>query len=368
MSRPTRATIDLSALGHNLQYAKTLATDSKIMAVIKANGYGHGILHAAQGLAQADGFAVACLEEAVVLRDAGYTQTVLLLEGVFQPQELAAVHKLSLTMVVHNKRQLEWLEQATLPGPVSVWLKIDSGMHRLGIQPHELDEVYLRLQSCVNVNQSIVLMTHLANADDRRDSYSTRQCESFNQTVQGIQAPLSIANSAALISLPDTRTEWVRPGIMLYGASPFTGPASGDQQLKPVMTLRSQLIAIDNYRRGDRIGYGGTWVCPKDMAIGVVAIGYGDGYPRHAGSTTPVLVNGHKTTLAGRVSMDMITVDLSTVPEARIGDEVVLWGTGLPVEEVAESAGTISYELMCHVTSRVHVEVINANDNTLSGQ
>jgi len=358
LTRPTRATIDLSAFRYNLQRAKALAPASKMLAVIKANAYGHGILNAAQGLKNADGFAVACLEEARQLREAGYQQTILLLEGVFQPQELAAVNKLSLEIVVHNSQQLEWLENSTLSTAIRIWLKIDTGMHRLGIPSKQFDQMYLRLQACINVDNNIMLMTHLACADNRRDSYTAQQLSNFETIIEGVGAPESIANSAALMSLPATHKEWARPGIMLYGASPFTGSNSVEDDLKPVMTLRSQLIAVQHYQRGDKIGYSGSWSCPQDMPVGVVAIGYGDGYPRHAGSHTPVLINGIKTTLVGRVSMDMITVDLRNIPNAKVGDEVILWGEGLPVEIVAESLGSISYELLCHVTARVHIEVI----------
>jgi len=360
LSRPTRATIDFSAFRYNLQRVRELAPDSKVLAVIKANGYGHGILNAAEGLKQADGFAVACLEEARQLREAGYKQTILLLEGVFQPQELAAVNKLSLQIVVHNMRQLEWLETMPVTNPIRVWLKIDSGMHRLGIRPSQLEDFYFRLKACVNVSKSISLMTHLAGADDRRHAYTAEQLAKFEKTIEGTESPVSIANSAALMSLASSRTEWVRPGIMLYGCSPFLGSSSEEDDLKPVMTLRSQLIAIEYFRSGDKIGYGGAWTCPEDMRIGVVAIGYGDGYPRHANNNTPVIVAGVKTTIVGRVSMDMITVDLRNISKATVGDEVILWGKELPVEIVAESAGTISYELLCHVTQRVHVDIINS--------
>lgn len=356
MTRPTRATIDLSALAYNLTRAREFAPHSKILAVIKANGYGHGILNAAEGLKHADGFAVACLEEARQLRKAGYNHKILLLEGVFQPQELAAVNKLSLEMVVHNSQQLEWLEAAMIE-PINVWLKIDSGMHRLGINPDHFDKTYLRLQASINVGKPITLMTHMANADDRRDAYTEQQISTFNDTIEGIDTPKSIANSAVMMSLPNESADWVRPGIMLYGCSPFSGSTSTEDQLQPVMTLRSQLIAVEHYQQGDKVGYGGTWVCPEAMSIGVVAIGYGDGYPRRATNSTPVLVNGIKTTLAGCVSMDMITVDLRRIPDAKIGDEVILWGKGLPVELVADSVGTISYELLCQVTSRVYFDV-----------
>ncbi len=364
MSRPTRATIDLSAFRYNLQRARTLAPVSKLLAVVKANGYGHGILNAARGLKQADGYAVACLEEARQLRDAGYSHTILLLEGVFQRQELAAVNKLSLEIVVHNSRQVEWLENAILHLPIRVWLKIDSGMHRLGIRAEQFDALYLRLQACVNVENTIVLMTHLASADNRRDSATEQQLKAFDSIIEGVDAPESIANSAALMSLPDTHKTWSRPGIMLYGASPFAGSSHLSDDLKPVMTLRSQLIVIKNYRRHDKVGYSGSWTCPEDMPVGVVAIGYGDGYPRHANSNTPVLINGVTTRLLGRVSMDMITVDLRTVPDATVGDEVILWGEGLPVELVAESLGSISYELLCQVTPRVPMEVIESMDSS----
>jgi len=359
MTRPARAIINLAALRHNLDQVRQHAPDSKVIAVIKANGYGHGILRAAEGLKEADAFAVACIEEAKQLRDAGYQHRILLLEGVFQKQELASVIELTLEMVVHNSEQISWLEQADLESPITVWLKIDSGMHRLGVSPEDFSESWSRLQSCVNVNDEIIVMTHMACADDRSSESNLKQLALFKQATNSVQSPKSISNSAALMSIKEAHVDWVRPGIMLYGSSPFIGSIANDENLQSVMTLRSELIAVHDFKRGDKVGYGEHWVCPENMRVGVVAIGYGDGYPRHATNDTPVLVKGIKTNLAGRVSMDMITVDLRSIPDAVIGDEVVLWGEGLPIEQVADSVGTISYELMCHITPRVHIEVIN---------
>jgi alanine racemase len=263
---------------------------------------------------------------------------------------LIAQHQLS--MVMHHKSQLWDIEHARGVSPIDVWLKIDTGMHRLGFPPDQADEVLSRLKVCLSVGQ-VRLMTHLANADNKFDSTTAQQVERFSKAVGVHRLERSVANSAGIMSWPSTHMDWVRPGIMLYGGSPVTGVPASDLGLQPVMTLASEIIAVNERRAGETIGYGGDWTCPQDMPVGVVAIGYGDGYPRHAPAGTPVLVNGVKVPLIGRVSMDMIIVDLRNYPEAKIGDPVILWGHGLPVDEIAELAGTISYELLCHVAARV---------------
>jgi len=351
--RATQVVIDLAALRHNLARARAAAPGSRILAAIKANGYGHGMLRVARALEQADGFGVACLAEALQLRAAGIRQPIVLLEGFFGADELEAIARQHFIPAIHNTAQLELLEQAVLPAPIAVWLKVDSGMHRLGFPLAQAQPAWQRLAACRNVSAVVGCMTHLANADNLNDDFTARQLADFRRHTAGLPGERSIANSAALLGWPDTHAEWVRPGIMLYGVSPLLGGRGGQHGLKPVMTLRSELIAVNHLKRGEAVGYGGAFVCPEDMAVGVVAAGYGDGYPRHIPNGVPVLVNGRRVPLVGRVSMDMLTVDLRSQPAARPGDPVVLWGEGLPVEEIAEHAGTIPYELLCRVMPRV---------------
>ncbi len=361
MTRPARALIDLQALQSNFRQVRSAAPHSRIMAVIKSNGYGHGLQRVAKALPAADAFAVACLEEAMELREAGVQQTVVLLEGFFEPRELESISRFELDMVVHHASQLEVLEKVSLAKPVSVWLKIDTGMHRLGFMPKTLPDVMERLGNCSNVAKPLKFLSHLACADDRDSNTTGSQLAEFIQVTKGLQGERSLANSAGLLAWPKTQLDWVRPGIMLYGASPLRGKAADDLDLQPVMTLTSRLIAVTHCHRGDAVGYGGDWVCPEDMLIGVAAIGYGDGYPRHAPSLTPVLVNGRQVSLVGRVSMDMIMLDLRSQPTAKAGDAVQLWGSDLAVDDVARHAGTIAYDLFCGVTARVAVEVIEAD-------
>jgi len=359
MTRAVEALINLQALSHNLQCVRENAPDSQLLAVIKANAYGHGLLRVAHALSDADAFAVASLDEAMVLREAGVQHPIVLLEGVFDRDELLLASQHDLAVVVHHTMQLEMLESARLDFPLDVWLKIDTGMHRLGFSPQQAKSSFKRLEQCLSVKAAIRLMTHLANADDRQDDLTPRQVECFHVAVEGLDAEHSIANSAGILAWPQTHfnehSSWVRPGIMLYGASPFSDSLADEHKLQPVMTFRSRLIAVSQRKAGDVLGYGGSWRCPVDMKVGVVAVGYGDGYPYHAASGTPVLVNGQSVPLVGRVSMDMICVDLRACANAEIGSEVILWGDGLPVEEVARSAGTISYELLCGITARVPI-------------
>jgi alanine racemase len=360
MSRKACARLNLNALRHNLDTARRHAPDTKILAVIKANGYGHGLVRVARTLVEADGFGVACIEEALLLREAGIKQRILLLEGFFSGDELPLIQRQRLDIVVHHESQITHLESLShsdqaCASPLTVWLKIDSGMHRLGMPPAKAAEAYHRLRRCPAVAEDIQLMTHLANADERDSPVTEHQLACFAKAVAGLEGERSSANSAAILGFPTAHGDWVRPGIMLYGASPSCRDTGGEQDLKPVMTLNSELIAVNRFKQGDAVGYGGIWVCPEDMAVGVVAFGYGDGYPRHAREGTPVLVNGRRVPLIGRVSMDMLCVDLRTQPQAACGDPVVLWGEGLPVEEVADCAASISYELLCGITSRVRI-------------
>ena len=355
MTRAAEARMDLSALQSNLQRVRNAAPSSRVMAIIKANGYGHGMLRVAKALVSADAFGVACLDEALWLRDAGIAQPVLLLEGFYEASELELICRHELAIVVHHEFQIGILEKSRVSAPVHVWLKIDTGMHRLGFDPQQVPNAYRRLTSCRNVAGPLHLMTHLADADSRHDPLTAQQIESFNATVSGFEGERSIANSAAIIAWPQSHGDWVRPGIMLYGASPFNDTVGAAEGLQPVMTLSSKLIAINHFKKGDKVGYGGEWTCPEDMPVGVVAIGYGDGYPRGVSSGTPVVIKNQRVPVVGRVSMDMITVDLRGLPTARTGDTVVLWGGGLPVEEIAQCAKTIPYELLCRVTQRVRI-------------
>lgn len=352
MSRPARALLDRAALSGNLARVKSLAPRAKVMAVIKANAYGHGLAWAARALHDADAFGVASLEEGIELRAAGVRQPVCLLEGFFEARELPAIEHYDLSPVIHHEAQLWDLEHTESVKALDVWLKIDTGMHRLGFPPAAIADVLLRLKACPRVRR-IAVLSHFANADNTFDKTSAHQLEQFLELVGRSGLERSMANSAGIVVFPESHLEWVRPGIMLYGASPVIGRAAEELGLKPVMTLMSALIAVQHLRKGDAVGYGGDFVCPEDMPVGIVAIGYGDGYPRQLKPGTPVLVNNARVPLVGRVSMDMITVDLREQPEARVGDPVVLWGRGLPVEEVAAHAGTIGYTLLCGVTPRI---------------
>lgn len=358
--RATTVLIDLRALQENLKTVRKCAPATKVMSIIKANGYGHGILRVANVLQDSDAFGVASIDEALELREAGITQPIVLLEGFFSGNELPTVCKHELSVVIHHETQIEQLEVAPPAHPITVWLKIDTGMHRLGIRPQQFDAAYRRLMACKNI-AAIHCMTHFSCADERDNSQTSHQTAVFRSVTQGLQGDNSLANSAAILHWPeshtlwDTGAQWVRPGIMLYGVSPFPEDEGSRLGLQPVMTLTSRLIAVNACKQGDVIGYGGDWRCPEDMNVGVVAVGYGDGYPRSAANGTPVLINGQRMPLIGRVSMDMLCVDLRQYPDACIGDEVVLWGRGLAVEEVARNAGTIAYELLCGVTARVKI-------------
>ncbi len=355
MARPTRAEIDFDALRHNLAVARQAAPNSRIMAVVKANAYGHGLERVVQSLTDADGFGVACLEEALVIREAGVDKPVTLLEGFFEPDELLTISQEQLTLTLHHPWQIEALAKSELPQPVDVWLKIDTGMHRLGFQLDEAAEWQKKLEQLPQV-ASVGLMSHLACADSREDIHTANQLALFQQQTAASSLDKTLANSGGLLGWQETHLNWVRPGLMLYGISPFPETTGEQLGLKPAMTLRTKLISVRDLPAGSEIGYGATWTCPEPMRVGVAAVGYGDGYPRHAETGTPVLVNGHRAQLIGRVSMDMISLDLRGVPDAVIGDEVVLWGKGLPVEEVARHATTIPYELVCSVAPRVRIQ------------
>lgn len=354
--RPIYATIDQGALRHNLDVVKSLAPQSKVMAVVKANGYGHGLLRVTQGLNDADGFAVLGLEEALFLREAGFDQTILMLEGVFRSTELLEASGAEISLVVHNQAQLEMLEVAALSKPVSVFVKMNSGMNRLGFKPADYRNVVERLAAYKNIAQ-ITLMTHFATADEPVGVADALNV--FQQHTQNINYPVSLANSAAILRYPETHNDWVRPGIMLYGATPVSGTTAHSYKLRPVMTLSSEIIAIQELKAGESVGYGQRFTANRDTRVGIVACGYADGYPRHAPNGTPIVVDGERTHTIGRVSMDMLFVDITNIPAAKLGSPVELWGGQVSVDEVAEASGTVGYELLCALAARVPVRVLS---------
>jgi alanine racemase len=349
----TYALINQQALKHNLAQVRACAPAAKVMAVIKANGYGHGLLRIATALAGVDAFAVARVDEGICLRDAGNTHPIVVLEGFTTAGELAAMCRYQLDTVVHDFGQVTLLKSRLEQAQIAVWLKIDTGMNRLGFKVKDFPAAYQALNQCAIVKPPVSLMTHLASADDENDDFTVRQIRLFNGITQGYTAPRSIANSAGVLGWQNAVADWIRPGVMLYGISPFPDRAGRALGLQPVMSLHSHLIAVKPIGKGEVLGYGGSWRCEKNTTVGVVAIGYGDGYPRCAKVGTPVMVNGYRVPLIGRVSMDMVTVDLASQPNARPGDPVMLWGSGLPVEEIAGCAETIAYALVCGVTQRV---------------
>lgn len=361
MTRAARVLLNPEALRHNLRQVREHAPRARVMAIVKANGYGHGLEWVVSVLREADAFGVASADEGVRLRAAGFANRhpVCLLEGFFDAQEFPLLVQHRLSPVIHHEQQIGILESERLESPMPIWIKLDSGMHRLGFAPDRLADILARLKNCAGVGE-IHVLSHLANADDRNDPTTRAQIKTLLAHAGGRGLALSLANSAGVMAWPESHLDWVRPGIMLYGASPLTGVSAAQLKLKPVMTLASKLIAVHQRRRGDPVGYGGDWRCPADMPVGVVAMGYGDGYPRHVPPGTPVLINEKPVALIGRVSMDVITVDLRAQPAAKVGDPVVLWGAGLPVDDIAAKAGTISYELLCQVSERVPRIVIES--------
>lgn len=354
MSRPSLAIIDTQAFVANYRHAKSLAPGARAVAVIKANAYGHGAVALGRILApEADAFGVASSEEAMELRESGIGNPILLLEGPFDPAEIDDAARHDLMPVIHSDTQLEWLLAARPVRPLTVWLKVDTGMHRLGFTPQELPGVHARLRASRNVDR-IILMSHFACADETDRPATEHQLALFREASHGLEGAASLANSAAILAWPRTHADWIRPGIMLYGSSPLAADHPAGDPLKPVMRLESELISLHQLDTGDSIGYGGRYTCSEPTRVGVVAMGYADGYPRHAPDGTPVAVNGQLTRLIGRVSMDMLTVDLNRQPDARIGDPVQLWGDQVSANEVAMLSGTIAYELFTGITRRVH--------------
>ncbi len=359
MSRPAKIIIDLAAIQANCRLAQTLAAHSKTVAVVKADAYGHGAVEVAKALeSQVEMLAVSCIEEALVLRENGLSKPILLLEGCFDKTELNIAINNQCELVVHSSLQLEQLLNATLETPINVWLKIDTGMHRLGILPQEVESMYAKLVASANV-KNIVLVTHFAHADDVGGAHTAMQISRFENCIQPIVAntnqkvELSMANSAALLAWYQTRADWNRPGIMLYGLSPFAEPIDAAKQLIPAMTFESQVIALREISTGQSVGYGCTWTAQRPSVIATIAVGYGDGYPRTAKSGTPVLINQQRVPLVGSVSMDLISVDVTDLAKVQIGDKALLWGKALSANEVATWAGTIGYELVTRMPRRV---------------
>jgi len=351
--RPITVRIDSAALRHNLGAAKRRAPRSRICAVVKANAYGHGLARAARALAAAEGLALIELEAALELRRSGEKRPILLLQGFFSPEELEPIAAHDLTTVVHDAEQLAMLERARLPKRIAVVAKLNTGMNRLGFPAEDLRGVLDRLRDCPGA-QAIALMTHFADADGKRGV--RWQLERFDAATAGVDLPKSVANSAALLRYPEAHKDWVRPGIMLYGCSPFPDESAEKLGLKPAMTLTSELIAVKELRPGDSVGYGCTFTASEPTRVGMVACGYADGYPRHAPTGTPILVCGRRTRTLGRVAMDMLFADLTGIPEAAVGSPVTLWGEGLSADEVAASAGTVSYALLCAISQRVPID------------
>jgi alanine racemase len=353
MTRPLRSLIDLSALKYNSWHIKNIIQNKKIMAMVKANGYGHGLKLVAESLLQVDNFGVACLEEAMELRSFGVTKPITIMQGFFAAEDLKLIDKFTLDVVIHSNWQVEILEKYT-GRALNVWLKINTGMNRLGFIAEECISNFKLLIQQKNI-KILGFMTHFAAADNINNPKTIQQFALFKDVVTDLppQYLLSAANSAAILNWPDTWCDFVRPGIMLYGISPFSNCIGTLHGLRPVMTLETKIIAINTVKKDHTVGYDGRYVCNENTRIGIIAIGYGDGYPRNAPDGTPVLLNGYRASIAGCVAMDMISINLNSHPNAKIGDKVILWGGGLPIEEVATAIGTIPYELITSLTPRV---------------
>jgi alanine racemase len=361
--RLIRALIDTAALRHNLGTIRAYAPGAKVMAVVKANAYGHGLVSTALALADADAFAVARLEEGMALRSAGVRRPIVLLEGVFSAEQLAEAAQHGFELVVHDPLQLKLLESHRGPERFVVWIKVDTGMNRLGFRPEAFPEAFARLRALTVPALELRLMTHLARADEREVWMTREQVAAFDHVIAAAglagtsRLSTSIGNSAGILGWPNAHGDWVRPGLALYGVSPFGGELADQYGLKPVMTLETTVLTVRQVKAGETVGYAGAWRAGRDSAIAILAAGYGDGLPRHLGNGTPVLIGGARYPLVGRVSMDMIAVDVTAAPKVSTGARALIWGAGLPVEEVATHAQTIPYELLCGVSQRVPLEL-----------
>lgn len=363
MSRPIVATVNQQALRHNLAVVRQAAPSSRVWSVVKANAYGHGIRRVWQSLAETDGFALLNMEEAILLREQGWKKPILLLEGFFHPEDLQLIDRYRLTTSVHSNWQIQALTQAQLSAPVDIYVKVNSGMNRLGFRPEQVNAVWQALRALPNVAE-MTLMAHFADAENPQGLIEPMKC--IEQAAEGLQCPRSLSNSAATLWHPEAHFDWVRPGIVLYGASP-----SGNWQdiastgLQPVMTLTSEIIGVQQLQAGDGVGYGYRYHASAAQRIGVVACGYADGYPRHAPTGTPVSVDGVRTRTLGAISMDMMMIDLEPCPQAGIGSKVELWGEQVKIDDVAKAAGTVGYELMCALAPRVQWKSFNRSQRTV---
>ena len=351
------AVINLNALRHNFKRVQAEAAGSKIIAMVKSNAYGHGLTQVAHTLAEADAFGVARLREALTLREAAITQDILLMPGFLTAEQLPIISVNNIQVVVHNNEQIAMLEQVTLSNPIQVWLKLDTGMGRLGFSLDEFGAAHARLQGCTSVS-TIRFMTHFATVDSAEHPTNELQFSRLAQAQAQFSGDWSAAKSAAILGYSHTHQHWVRPGLMLYGVSPLANCTTAELDLKPVMTLTAPVIAVRQLKKGEPVGYGSTFVCPEDMPMAVIGIGYGDGYPRHTEQGTPLLINGKLAPRIGRVCMDMMMVDLRGHTNVKLGDTAVLWGEGLPAETIAKAAGTIAYDLFCSVTRRVKFDYV----------
>jgi len=349
VTRPARVVFNPAAVRGNLELIRRRAPGRRVLAIVKADAYGHGLVRAARALGAADAFGVASIEEAARLRDAGITHSIVLLEGPFEAAEIAEIGVLGLESVVHSHEQVEWFARQERKTPL--WIKIDTGMHRLGFDVDEIPAILARL---TGDRHQVRLMTHFASAHVRGEASVGVQLARFAALGGSSAYEICLANSSAILAWPAAHGDWVRPGLALYGVSPFDDVVGSELGLVPAMTVTSALIAVKPVRAGERVGYGNAFTCARDMSVGVVAFGYADGYPRQAATGTPVLVDGVATQVIGEASMDMLTVDLTPIPQARVGDPVVLWGDGLPVEHIARRAGTIPYDLLCRMRMRAH--------------
>ncbi|MDP6969698.1 MAG: alanine racemase [Gammaproteobacteria bacterium] len=354
MARPSHLQVDLPALISNYQWACQLAPQSNTMAIIKADAYGHGAVACARALdAYAPAFGVACIEEALQLRQAGISKPILLLEGAFTDDEVITAGENNFWLMVEDPWQVDAIVNAKLPKPVSVWVKIDTGMHRLGLAPFRLPELMAKLQNSPNVAPGMLMASHFACADELNNNFTQQQIQCFHANLPSSDMPFSLANSAAIMAWPEAHGTWNRAGFMLYGNTPLDGEHSSNQGLTPVMSLHSAVISLRQIPTGAAVGYGQAWTAQRDSLVATVAMGYGDGYPRHAGTGTPLIINGQRATLIGRVSMDMVTVDVTDIAGVDVGSPVCFWGADLSANEVARHIGTIGYELITRVGQRL---------------
>lgn len=354
------AVISRRAVVHNFKKIKSLAPKSKVISVLKANAYGHGLLEMASILIESDIFGVARLEEAIALRAGDVDKQILLMEGFFNLTDIASLRRHNLQTVIHSFDQIKNLEQFSQSNlltslPLKVWLKIDTGMNRLGVAPSQFNEALARLKAIDYVDNDINFMTHFSCADDLTNDFTAKQISQFNQLIDGQSGELTLANSAGILAWPESHADWVRPGLLLYGCSPMGDRTGSQDGFIPAMTLSTSVIAIKPLLNGESVGYGAHWKAQKNTQLGIIAIGYGDGYPRHAKAGTPVLINGKRYPIVGRVSMDMVTVDLGNDHQVVCGDQAIMWGNELPVEEIAQWSDTICYELILQLTSRVNI-------------